>query len=90
MGRDGSEQYVDAIISCTGFRPALPHLSEMRGRAERGHMPSSGPAGTQVTSGSRLFLVRYGDRTGPGIGDVAGCRPQRPSHCDRYHRLPDE
>lgn len=69
---DDSEVPVDAVIWCTGFRPALRHLSGLQLRDERGRVPTTGPAGTQATAEPRLFLVGYGDWTGPASATLIG------------------
>lgn len=69
---DGSEEGVDAIIWCTGFRPALRHLAGLHLRDERGPVPTGGPAGTQALTEPRLFLVGYGDWTGPASATLLG------------------
>ena len=72
---DGTERAVDAVIWCTGFRPALRHLRELRLRAENGHVVVGGPSGTQAVDEPRLFLVGYGDWTGPASATLAGVGP---------------
>jgi putative flavoprotein involved in K+ transport len=69
---DGSEEPVDTVIWCTGFRPALRHLSGLQLRDERGRVPTRGPAGTQSSAEPRLFLVGYGDWTGPASATLIG------------------
>lgn len=69
---DGSEEPVDSIIWCTGFRPALRHLNGLRLRDERGRVPTAGTAGTQSAAEPRLFLVGYGDWTGPASATLIG------------------
>lgn len=72
---DGTEWVCDAIIWCTGFRPALRHLRPLGLRTERGHVPVGGPSGTQGLEESRLHLVGYGDWTGPASATLAGIGP---------------
>ncbi|WP_344042630.1 ArsO family NAD(P)H-dependent flavin-containing monooxygenase [Nocardioides panacihumi] len=72
---DGTLRDADAVIWCTGFRPALPHLRRLRLRTDAGHVPVSGPSGTQAISEPRLFLVGYGDWTGPASATLAGVGP---------------
>jgi cation diffusion facilitator CzcD-associated flavoprotein CzcO len=58
---DGAEQNADAVIWCTGFRPALRHLQGLlAGR-------------TPTVPG--LYLVGYGDWTGPASATLAGVGP---------------
>lgn len=69
---DGTEEPVDAVIWCTGFRPALRHLSGLPLRDELGRVATCGPAGTRATAEPRLFLVGYGDWTGPASATLVG------------------
>ena len=69
---NGPEEQVDSIIWCTGFRPALRHLNGLRLRDDHGHVPTTGQAGTQSTTEPRLFLVGYGDWTGPASATLIG------------------
>lgn len=66
---DGSPSQVDAVIWCTGFRPALRHLAplgvlEADGRVE--------VLGGRSTKEPRLWLVGYGDWTGTASATLAG------------------
>jgi len=66
---DGSDMAVDAIIWCTGFRPALDHLQglgviETDGRVQ--------VAGQRSIKQPRLWLAGYGDWTGPGSATLMG------------------
>lgn len=70
--RDGTEEPVDAVIWCTGFRPALRHLAGLHLRDASGHVPTRGSAGTQALAEPRLFLVGYGDWTGPASATLIG------------------
>jgi hypothetical protein len=58
---DGREEAVDAVIWCTGFRPALGHLDPL-GVVEPGGRVLV--AGTRAVKEPRLWLVGYGDWTG--------------------------
>ncbi|SEB90288.1 ArsO family NAD(P)H-dependent flavin-containing monooxygenase [Streptomyces sp. TLI_105] len=72
---DGMRAEADAIIWCTGFRPALSHLAPLGLRGLRGHIPT---AGTQATGEPRLHLLGYGDWTGPASATLIGVgRPAR-------------
>ncbi|MGW6563939.1 ArsO family NAD(P)H-dependent flavin-containing monooxygenase [Streptomyces sp. NPDC054975] len=72
---DGTTAYADAIIWCTGFRPALAHLAPLGLRGPRGHIPTTG---TQALGEPRLHLVGYGDWTGPASATLIGVgRPAR-------------
>ena len=69
---DGTEERLDAIIWCTGFRPSLRHLSGLHLRDHQGHVPTGGHSGTQAIGEPRLFLVGYGDWTGPASATLLG------------------
>jgi putative flavoprotein involved in K+ transport len=69
---DGTVLDADAIIWCTGFRPALRHLRSLSLRDEQGHVPVDGTSGTRAEGEPRLFLVGYGDWTGPASATLLG------------------
>lgn len=69
---DGSRRDVDAVIWCTGFRPALRHLRPLRLTTVDGHPRTGGPAGTQAVDEPRLHLVGYGDWTGAASATLIG------------------
>ncbi|MGC5412638.1 pyridine nucleotide-disulfide oxidoreductase, partial [Streptomyces sp. DT225] len=72
---DGSRAGADAIIWCTGFRPALAHLAPLNLRGPRGHIPTDG---TRALGERRLHLLGYGDWTGPASATLIGVgRPAR-------------
>ncbi|MFF9817154.1 ArsO family NAD(P)H-dependent flavin-containing monooxygenase [Streptomyces sp. NPDC014006] len=72
---DGTRAEADAIIWCTGFRPALSHLAPLRLRGRRGHIATSG---TRAVVEPRLHLLGYGDWTGPASATLIGVgRPAR-------------
>ncbi|MFE5588920.1 ArsO family NAD(P)H-dependent flavin-containing monooxygenase [Streptomyces sp. NPDC056549] len=72
---DGTSAEADAIIWCTGFRPALSHLAPLGLRGPRGRIPT---AGTQAIGEPRLHLLGYGDWTGPASATLIGVgRPAR-------------
>ncbi|NLU66594.1 ArsO family NAD(P)H-dependent flavin-containing monooxygenase [Streptomyces sp. HNM0574] len=72
---DGSRQEADAVIWCTGFRPALAHLAPLGLRSARGHVPT---AGTRAVREPGLHLLGYGDWTGPASATLVGVgRPAR-------------
>ena len=72
---DGVTQDAEAVIWCTGFRPALRHLRDLGLRTEHGHIAVGGPSGTQALDEPRLHLVGYGDWTGPASATLAGIGP---------------
>lgn len=66
---DGSEMQIDAIIWCTGFRPALDHLSSIGVLEPDGRVTvQEGRALTEP----RLWLAGYGDWTGAGSATLMG------------------
>lgn len=65
----------DAVIWCTGFRPALSHLAPLGLRTTSGHIETHG---TQAVGEPRLHLLGYGDWTGPASATLIGVgRPAR-------------
>ena len=85
---DGTEQSADAVIWCTGFRPALRHLRPLGLRDEAGRIPTAGPPGTRATREPRLYLVGYGDWTGPASATLVGVgRYARSTVADIAERL---
>ncbi|WP_329553649.1 ArsO family NAD(P)H-dependent flavin-containing monooxygenase [Streptomyces sp. NBC_00696] len=72
---DGSRAEADAIIWCTGFRPALSYLSPLQLRGRHGHIATEG---TRAVGEPRLHLLGYGDWTGPASATLIGVgRPAR-------------
>ncbi|WP_405931546.1 ArsO family NAD(P)H-dependent flavin-containing monooxygenase [Streptomyces sp. NBC_00827] len=72
---DGTRAEADAVIWCTGFRPALSHLAPLGLRGPRGHIAT---AGTRSVDEPRLHLLGYGDWTGPASATLIGVgRPAR-------------
>jgi len=69
---DGTEQAADAVIWCTGFRPALRHLTGLHLHGEGGRVEVGGPSGTRALREQRLYLVGYGDWVGPASATLAG------------------
>lgn len=69
---DGTEEAADAVIWCTGFRPALRHLAPLDLRDADRRVPTSGSAGTRSSLEPRVFLVGYGDWTGPASSTLLG------------------
>lgn len=72
---DGTRAEADAVIWCTGFRPALAPFAALRLRGARGHIAT---AGTRAVDEPRLHLLGYGDWTGPASATLIGVgRPAR-------------
>ncbi len=88
---DGTSTDVDAVIWCTGFRPALGHLAPLRLRRANGHVvtvPRDGATGTEAVGAPGLFLVGYGDWTGPASATLIGVgRTARATAADIVARL---
>jgi cation diffusion facilitator CzcD-associated flavoprotein CzcO len=72
---DGTTLACDAVIWCTGFRPALRHLRPLGLRTRGGRIPVGGASGTQALEEPRLHLIGYGDWTGPASATLAGVGP---------------
>lgn len=66
---DGTQRDVDAIIWCTGFRPALTHLTPLHLRDADGHIRTRG---SRAVAEPRLHLLGYGDWTGPASATLIG------------------
>ncbi|MCY9786597.1 ArsO family NAD(P)H-dependent flavin-containing monooxygenase [Nocardiopsis sp. EMB25] len=66
---DGSELTCDAIVWCTGFRPALDHLAPLGLANGAGRIALEG---TRAVGEPRLFLLGYGDWTGPASATLVG------------------
>jgi cation diffusion facilitator CzcD-associated flavoprotein CzcO len=69
---DGTQEPVDAVIWCTGFRPALRHLAGLGLQRANGRVLTEGESGTRAVGEPRLFLVGYGDWTGPASATLIG------------------
>ncbi len=65
---DGSHEAVDAVICCTGFRPALGFLDPL-GVVSDGHVTVDG---TRSVGEPRLWLVGYGQWTGFASATLIG------------------
>ena len=88
---DGTDTDVDAVVWCTGFRPALGHLAPLRLRRTNGRVltvPRDGVPGTEAVGAPGLFLVGYGDWTGPASATLIGVgRTARATAADIVARL---
>jgi len=69
---DDTRRDTDAIIWCTGFRPALRHLSPLHLSTVDGHPRTGGPPDTQTSDEPRLHLAGYGDWTGAASATLIG------------------
>ncbi|MDO9640588.1 MAG: ArsO family NAD(P)H-dependent flavin-containing monooxygenase [Pseudotabrizicola sp.] len=66
---DGTQAQVDAVIWCTGFRPALAHLATLQVLNEQGTVDVEG---TRSLKEPRLWLVGYGEWTGAASATLIG------------------
>ncbi|MBT9395420.1 NAD(P)/FAD-dependent oxidoreductase [Hymenobacter sp. NST-14] len=66
---DGREEAVDAVLWCTGFRPALDFLADLGVLQPDGRVAT---AGTQATALPGLWLVGYGSWTGFASATLIG------------------
>jgi cation diffusion facilitator CzcD-associated flavoprotein CzcO len=66
---DGRETPADAVIWCTGFRPALGHLAPLGVFDTGGRIAI---AGTRAIAEPRLWLVGYGEWTGFASATLIG------------------
>ena len=69
MWSDGTEEPIDAVIWCTGFRPSLGHLESLGIIGEDGRVALDG---TRSILEQRLWLVGYGDWTGYASATLVG------------------
>ncbi|WP_017614011.1 ArsO family NAD(P)H-dependent flavin-containing monooxygenase [Nocardiopsis salina] len=67
---DGSTLEVDAVLWCTGFRPALGHLAPLGVADGNGRIPVG--ADNRAVHEPRLSLVGYGDWTGFASATIIG------------------
>lgn len=69
----GSEERIDAVIWCSGFRPALGHLEPLGVVGEEGRVElEEYGAGTRSVVEPQLWLVGYGEWTGYASATVIG------------------
>lgn len=66
---DGTETTVDTVIWCTGFQPALSPLAGLGLIGSDGRVPT---IGTRARDIAGLWLVGYGDWTGPASATLVG------------------
>jgi putative flavoprotein involved in K+ transport len=82
---DGRTLDCDAIIWCTGFRPALHHLAPLGLHTENGTVPTDA---TRSIAEPRLHLLGYGDWTGWASATLVGAaRTAKPAVADIAQRL---
>ncbi len=85
---DGHEHRTDAIIWCTGFRPALRHLRPLGLRRHDGIIPTEG---TRSVEEPRLHLLGYGDWTGTASATLIGAgRTAKTAVADITRHLSDQ
>jgi putative flavoprotein involved in K+ transport len=65
----GTEEPIDAVIWCTGFRPSLGHLEPLDVIGDDGRVETQG---TRSVLERRLWLVGYGDWTGYASATLVG------------------
>lgn len=82
---DGRHRECDAVIWCTGFRPALRHLRPLALRREDGVVPT---VGTRSVQHPLLHLLGYGDWTGAASATLIGAgRTAKPAVSEIAERL---
>lgn len=82
---DCTAEEADVVLWCTGFRPDLAHLAPLGLRGAAGRIPTTG---TRALAEPRLYLVGYGDWTGPGSATLIGVgRTARETVADLTARL---
>jgi len=99
---DGTTASFDAVIWCTGFRPALAHLRGLRssggadavGSRPRTVVPEGWERGEQAVrwaADPRVYFAGYGDWCGPASATLIGAgMPARAIAEDISAHLPDE
>ncbi|AKK02829.1 ArsO family NAD(P)H-dependent flavin-containing monooxygenase [Corynebacterium epidermidicanis] len=70
---NGSSQLIDAVIWCTGFRPALQHLAHVPLQRDQQHHILV--QNTQAIGVPGMFFVGYGDWVGPAADTIIGVVP---------------
>jgi putative flavoprotein involved in K+ transport len=68
---DGNEEHIDAVLWCTGYRPALTQLQPLGVLGERGDVAVE-TGGTRAQGEPRVWLVGYGDWTGYASATLIG------------------
>jgi hypothetical protein len=80
----GPEERLDAVILCTGFRPALEHLRPLGLDDGTGRIPVNG---TRARDEPRLWLVGYGGWTGYASATLIGVGRTARATVDEIHRF---
>ncbi|WP_448852846.1 NAD(P)-binding domain-containing protein [Corynebacterium sp. 335C] len=70
--RDDENLPLDAVIWCTGFRPAVGHLRAFGVRGREADVDGGPETGWRSAADPRLFPVGYGDWTGPASATLIG------------------
>ena len=65
----GTVENIEAVIWCTGFRPALAHLAPLEVIEADGRVAMGG---TRSVKEAALWLVGYGDWTGTASATLVG------------------
>ena len=85
---DGAEETIDAVIWCTGFRPALDHLKPLGVVGTNDRAQTTGAAGTRFREEPRLWLLGYGNWTGYASATLIGAgRTARATAKEIYESL---
>lgn len=66
---DGTHRQADAVIWCTGFRPALGHLAPLALPRDDGRLRTDGPTSSDRPT---LQLIGYGDWSGAASSTLIG------------------
>lgn len=81
----GREERVDAVIWCTGFRPALDHLRPLGVVGPDGRVELRG---TRAAAEPRLWLVGYGEWTGFASATLIGVGRSARATADEIAAMP--
>ncbi|HVF01988.1 MAG TPA: hypothetical protein VNA27_11745 [Rubrobacteraceae bacterium] len=69
MWSDGTEEPIDVVIWCTGFRPSVEHLKPLGVIGDDGRVDTDR---TRSMLEQRLWLIGYGDWTGYASATLVG------------------
>ena len=81
---DGSKEKVDAVIFCTGFKPALQHLSGLGIIMSDGKVDTIGTKSKLIEG---LWLVGYGNWTGFASATLIGVGRSAKKTVEEIHRF---